>query len=72
MQFQKIKRIMKKNEKYTKMLDDYDKTGLFPLKKTVRSFTLRQMTIDKLKLASKNSGQSMSDIIDELVDKKLS
>ena len=66
-----IKRIMKENEKYTRMLEEYDKTGKFPLEKIRRSFTLKRMTINKLKKTSKDSGKSMSDIIDSLVDSSL-
>lgn len=66
-----IKRIMKENEKYTNMLEEYDRTGKFPLEKIRRSFTLRRMTINKLKGTSEKTGRSMSDIIDNLVDNNL-
>lgn len=65
---QEIRRIMKENEKYAKMLEDYDRTGKFPLEKIRRSFTLKRMTIDKLKSLSKKTGRSMSDIIDSLIE----
>ena len=68
---QEIKRIMKENDKYAKMLEEYDKTGKFPLKKIRRSFTLKRMTVNKLKRASKKTGKSMSDTIDSLVDENL-
>lgn len=71
MRSQDIKRIMKENEKYAKMLEEYDKTGKFPLEKIRRSFTLKRMTINKLKQISVKSGKSMSDILDELVDHEL-
>jgi hypothetical protein len=71
MRFQEIERIMKENEKYANMLEDYDRTGVFPLDKVRRSFTLKNMTMSKLKAASKATGKSMSDIIDDLVDEKL-
>lgn len=63
-----ILRIMKENEKYLNMLEEYDRTGVFPLEKVRRSFTLKRMTMDKLKRASKKTGKSMSDIIDNIVD----
>ncbi len=66
-----IRRIMKENEKYAKILEEYDRTGKFPLEKIRRSFTLKRMTMNKLKEASRKTGNSMSDIIDELVDDKL-
>lgn len=70
MTLQEIKRIMKENEKYAKMLEEYDKTGKFALDKIRRSFTLKRMTTDKLKKMSQETGKSMSDIIDKLVDEK--
>lgn len=65
---QEIKRIMKENEKYAKILEEYDRTGKFPLEKIRRSFTLKRMTINKLKSLSKKTGRSMSDIIDSLIE----
>jgi hypothetical protein len=65
---QEIRRIMKENEKYANMLEEYDRTGEFPLDKVRRSFTLRKMTMRKLKEASKKTGKSMSAIIDNVVD----
>jgi len=65
---QEINRIMKENEKYAKILEEYDKTGKFPLEKIRRSFTLKRMSINKLKKLSKDKGKSMSDIIDSLIE----
>ena len=69
---QDIRRIMKENEKYAKMLEEYDRTGKFPLEKIRRSFTLKRMTMNKLKNESKRTDKSMSAILDSLVDKNLS
>ena len=69
MRLQEIRRIMKENDRYAKMLEEYDKTGKLPLKKIRRSFTLRQMTINILKKESEKTGNSMSDIIDDAVEK---
>lgn len=66
-----IRRIMKENEKYIRMLEEYDKTGKLPIEKIRRSFTLKRLTMKKLKSASKKTGKSMSAIIDNLVDKNL-
>ena len=66
-----IERIMKENEKYTRMLEEYDRTGKLPLEKVRRSFTLKRMTTDKLKRVSRKTGRSMSDIIDSVVENKL-
>ena len=68
MQFREIERIMKENEKYLRILEDYDRTGVFGLDKVRRSFTLKNMTMNKLKAISKSTGKSMSDIIDDLVE----
>lgn len=67
---QDIKRIMKENEKYAKMLEEYDRTGEFPLEKIRRSFTLKRMTVNRLKDMSKRSGKSMSDIIDDIIEEQ--
>jgi len=69
MRLQEIKRIMKENEGYAKLLEDYDRTEKFPLRKIRRSFTLRQKTIDMLKKESKRRKESMSGIIDEIIEK---
>ena len=67
---QRIRRIMKENEKYARMLEEYDRTGHLPIEKIRRSFTLRRMTVQKLKDLSRETGKSMSDLIDELVASK--
>ena len=66
-----IRRIMKENDKYAKILEEYDRTGKFPLEKIRRSFTLKRMTVDKLKGISEKTGRNMSDIIDKLVESGL-
>jgi len=63
-----IRRTMKENEKFVRMLEEYDRTGKPPWGKIRRSFTLKRMTVEKLKETSKKTGKSMSDIIDKLVD----
>jgi len=68
---QEIKRIMKENEKYAKMLEEYDRTGKLPIEKIRISFTIKRMTADTLKRISQKTGNSMSDIIDDLVEEKL-
>ena len=65
---QDIRRIMKENEKYLRVLEEYDRTGKFPLEKLRRNFTLKRMTMDKLKRLSRESGKSMSSIIDSMVE----
>jgi hypothetical protein len=68
---QELRRIMKENEKYANMLEEYDRTGEFPLDKVRRSFTLRKMTMRKLKAVSRKTGKSMSSLIDKVVDECL-
>jgi hypothetical protein len=65
---QEIRRIMKENEKYANMLEEYDRTGKFPLDKIRRSFTLKRMTVNKLRKISKKTGKSMSAMIDKMVE----
>jgi hypothetical protein len=66
-----LRRIMKDNEKYANMLEEYDRTGVFPLDKVRRSFTLRKATMKKLKETSKKTGKSMSALIDGMAEKCL-
>ncbi len=61
------KRILKKYDKYAKMLEEYDNTGILPLKKIRRSFTIKHMSYSKLKELSKSKKKSMSDLLDELI-----
>lgn len=72
MQLREIERIMKKNEKYARMLEEFDRTGKMPLEKLRRSFTIRRSTFNALKRESKETNKSMSDIIDEIVEKSIS
>ncbi len=62
-----IERIMKENEKYARILEEYDRTGKFPLDKIRRSFTLKRMTIERLRAISERSGKSMSEVIDDVM-----
>lgn len=63
-----IRRIMEENDRYAKMLEEYDRTGRLPIEKIRRSFTIKRMTAEKLKMMSEKTGMSMSDIIDEMVE----
>ena len=62
-----IERIMKKNEKYARMLEEFDRTGHLPFEKVRRSFTLERRTMERLMAMSQERQKSMSGIIDELV-----
>jgi|TARA_Y100000034_G_scaffold88708_1_gene106483 hypothetical protein len=63
-----VERLIKENEKYTQILEEYDQTGVFPLKKIRRSFTLKHRTVRKLRELSKQSGKNMSEFIDFLIE----
>lgn len=65
-----IKRIMKENKVYLDMLEEYDRTGHLPVEKLRRSFTLKRMTVKKLKELSRRTGKSMSGIIDGMVSRE--
>ena len=65
-----IERIMKENERYTKMLEEYDRTGKLAIEKIRRSFTLKRETIEGLKKISLKKGTSMSGLIEELVERE--
>ena len=72
MRLREIERIMKENEEYAKMLEEFDRTGKLPFEKIRRSFTIRRSTFQALKNQSKKTGESMSDMIDEIVEKEIS
>lgn len=63
-----IRKVLEENKKYTDMFEEYDRTGVFPLEKTRRSFTLKQRTVQRLKELSMKSGKNMSEYIDFLID----
>lgn len=65
MRLKEIERIMKENEKYAKMLEDFDRTGNLPIEKIRRSFTIRRSTFNSLQNKSEKTGRSMSDLIDD-------
>ena len=71
MRLQEIKKIMKENEKYLNMLEEFDRTGHLPTEKIKRSFTLKLGSFRKLKKASGEKGKSMSSLLEELIEKSL-
>ena len=71
MRLKELKRIMRENERYALILEEYDKTGKNPLKKTRQSFTIKRMNHERLKKEAKIRRESMSDILDELIEEKL-
>lgn len=71
MRLREIEKIMKENERYTKMLEEFDRTGYLPIEKIRRSFTIKRSTFTALKNEAEKTGEPMSDIIDNLVEKNL-
>lgn len=69
MQSKDIKDVIKENMRYTRMLEEYDKKREFPLDKTRKNFTIKKGNYWKLKSTSKKTGKSMSEIIDEVIEK---
>lgn len=67
---QEIRKIMQENERYAHMLEEFDRTGHLPIEKMRRSFTLKRSSYLKLKELSKNTGKSMSAILDSLLREK--
>ena len=71
MQWKEAEKILKENEKYTKMLEYYDRTGRMPARKVPKTFTLQQSTFDRLKAESARTGKNMSRLLDEMIEKNL-
>ncbi|MBI4021287.1 MAG: ribbon-helix-helix domain-containing protein [Candidatus Aenigmarchaeota archaeon] len=62
---------MKENQKYLDMLEEYDRTGHLPIEKMRRSFTLKRVSYQRLKDASRKTRKPMSTLLDELIEKEL-
>ena len=67
----RIEKILKEKEVYAQMLEYYDRTGQLPTKKSMRSFTLEQVNISRLKDESERTGKNMSRIVDELIENNI-
>ena len=67
----KIEKILEEKEVYAQMLEYYDRTGQLPTKKAMRSFTLEQINISRLKDESERTGKNMSNILDELIENNI-
>ena len=68
MRWKEIERIMKENEKWLNMLEEYDRTGKLPLERVRRSFTLKRMNYDKLRRIARERNEKMSRILDRLIE----
>jgi len=68
MRLQEIKKIMKENEKYLMMLEEFDRTGHLPTEKIRRSFTLKRSVFRKLKEVSKRKRKGMSELLEGLIE----
>ncbi len=68
MRWKEIERIMKEDEKWLNMLEEYDRTGKLPLERVRRSFTLKRTNYEKLRHIAKERKEKMSRILDRLIE----
>lgn len=64
-----IKKIIKENKKWTDRFAEWDRTGVDPFAEKLVSFSLKEKNHLKLKKIAHESGKSMSDIVDDLIEK---
>ncbi|MBM3303469.1 MAG: hypothetical protein FJY76_00070 [Candidatus Aenigmarchaeota archaeon] len=62
-----IRRIMEEDARFIEAFDTYDRTGVFPFKKTRIDLSLRSETIEKLREVAKKKKTSMSAVIDQMM-----
>ncbi|MBU0898647.1 MAG: hypothetical protein KKB03_03140 [Nanoarchaeota archaeon] len=72
MSLQEINKIVKENKKWTNLFERWDRTGIDPFEEKLVSFSIKKMNHEKLKTIAKMHHTSMSDIIDDLIEKHLS
>jgi predicted DNA-binding ribbon-helix-helix protein len=63
-----IRWLLRENEEYNRMLEEYDERREFPLDKVRRSFTLKKRAYWRLKSEAERKGTSMSALIEGLVE----
>ena len=63
-----IERIVKENKKWTDKLEKWDRTGIDPFAETLVSFSIKEENHQKLKRIAKARNESMSNIIDSLIE----
>ncbi len=63
-----VERFLKENKKWFDMLEEYDRTGIWPLERKRVDLTLSRRTIAKLRARAKAEGKSVSRVVDELTE----
>ncbi|MBS3080621.1 ribbon-helix-helix protein, CopG family [Candidatus Pacearchaeota archaeon] len=69
MEEKNIKKILKKYKELFLALENYDKTGELPYQRKRIDITLSAKTINKLKDIKEKTGKSISEIIEEKIEK---
>lgn len=69
MRSKEIERIIEKVRPYAEILEEYDRTGKWPLKKVRKNFTLEMRSVSRLEQLAKKKDMSQSDVLDELIQK---
>lgn len=64
-----VERVLKENEKWFALLEEYDRTGVWPLERTRVDLTLSRRTLAKLRALAAAQGTSMSRVVDALVER---
>jgi len=62
-----IERVMKRVRPFAEILEDYDRTGVWPLRKVRKNFTLEARAASRLEKLAKERGLSQSDLLDEMI-----
>lgn len=65
-----IDRIMARVRPWAEVLEEYDRTGVWPLRKVRKNFTLESRTARRIEEMAKERGISQSGLLDELVQGK--
>ncbi|HLD78194.1 MAG TPA: hypothetical protein VJB16_04155 [archaeon] len=64
-----VERVLRENKKWFEMLEEYDRTGVWPLERKRVDLTLSRRTIAKLRAKAAAEGKSVSRVVDELVER---
>ena len=63
-----VERVLRENKKWFEMLEEYDRTGVWPLERKRVDLTPSRRTIKKLRARAAAKGTSVSRVVDELVE----
>jgi len=64
-----IKKVMKEDEKWTNLFERWDRTGIDPFAEKKVTLSIREENHVRLKDIARKRGKSMSDIVDNLIEK---